>query len=288
MITKHGIASTLIVGLTASVLATGARCDDWASAESGYQAILAKLSDSSSQKAKSLCDTRKKQSATALIDALDSPQAYCAIGKLNFMGSAAVSDLIKGLSRRSPVVRSRIVTVLGMIKDPAAVPALGGLVKNYDESPSNKILAFQTVADIDRNAAVKLIAPMAADRSDSVRDVAAVNARSFRRKEMIPILIGLLTDPQLFVAGSAASSLGALTGRTAKGQDWESCVDFSGGIVPEEPVTPSTPERILPSYQLPEVKCLETRTAWAKNWSDWWKTAEPDFQFLPTNPRSRA
>ena len=74
---------------------------------------------------------------------------------------------------------------------------------------------------------------------------------------MIPILIGLLPDPERYVAITAQQSLGILTQHETELHDWHI----------------STPEQ---------------RAQWATEWLEWWKTAEATFEFPePRKRRSR-
>jgi HEAT repeat protein len=71
----------------------------------------------------------------ALASALNSTQdsiIYNAMNALQSVGGAAVPGLLKALGSNNPVVRLHAATVLGYIKDPAALPALGALAADRD------------------------------------------------------------------------------------------------------------------------------------------------------------
>lgn len=71
----------------------------------------------------------------ALVSALNSTQdsiIYNAMNALQSVGGAAVPGLLKALGSNNPVVRLHAATVLGYIKDPAALPALGALATDRD------------------------------------------------------------------------------------------------------------------------------------------------------------
>ena len=272
----------MILSLALSGIAAQAYCGYFEFTLSHWKELAAEIKAPSTPAAKPVpLSAKQLKAARGWVKELGTKKAPMAMGKLNHMGTAAVPVLIEGLSNPSAQVRNKVMWVLGWINDPVAVPALSKVAKNQKESSSNKILAFQTISALDKGALFDLAQAMAADPSDSVRNVIAINARGIRRKEMIPILIGLLSDTQSYVAATAVSSLWALTQHPTESHDWVSCVDLTGGIVPGAPTDPSEPERILPGYQLPEVKCLESRKLWAREWSDWWKTAEAGFEFPP-------
>jgi len=188
--------------------------------------------------------------AEALLPMLDGKQELWAIGEFVHLGPGAVPVLVKALNMPSTRAKYNAIETLSMIKDPAAVPALVDTAKQPQESSRVREHALRVAVRLDPPQVVPAIDVMAKDPNSTIRKAAAFEARYVRHKSVVPILIGLLPDPESFVAISAIQSLWILTRHPSEMHDWES----------------STKEQ---------------RVEWAQEWADWWKQAEATFEFPP-------
>jgi hypothetical protein len=188
--------------------------------------------------------------AEALLPMLDSKQELWAMGEFVHLGPGAVPVLVKALNMPSARAKYNAIETMSMIKDPAAVPALVDTAQQAQESSRVREHALRVAVRLDPPQVVPAIDVMARDPNSTIRKAAAFEARYVRQKAIVPILIGLLPDPEGFVAISAIQSLGILTRHPSEMHDWES----------------STKEQ---------------RIEWAQEWVDWWKQAEATFEFPP-------
>jgi hypothetical protein len=95
---------------------------------------------------------------------------------------------------------------------------------------------------------------MAKDQNPSVRKSAAFEARYVRQKDVIPILIPMVSDDERFVAMSALHSLWLLTRHETEFHDWDTSTK-------------------------------QDRQAWSSEWVEWWEANKDTFE-VPEPRRS--
>nr|MBI3613538.1 HEAT repeat domain-containing protein [Nitrospirota bacterium] len=195
--------------------------------------------------------------AEALLPLLEGKQEFWAMGEFVHMGSSAVPVLIKALMMPGPRIRYNAIETLLMIKDPSAAPALVAAAKESNDMPRVREHALRATVRLNPVLAPPAIEAMAKDQNASIRKAAAFEARYVRQKAVVPVLIGLLSDPERFVAVSAIHSLWLLTRHESEMHDWDS-------------------------------SSKEDRQEWTQEWVDWWTSVRETFELpdprRPKNP----
>ena len=191
--------------------------------------------------------------AEALLPLLEGKQEFWAMGEFVHLGAPAVPVLVKALTMPGPRIRYNAIETLLMIKDASAAPALVEAAKESNDMPRIREHALRATVRLNPALAPPAIEAMAKDANASVRKVAAFESRYVRQKAVVPVLIGLLSDQERFVAVSAIHSLWLLTRHESEVHDWDS----------------STPDE---------------RREWTHEWADWWKEVKDTFE-LPPEPR---
>jgi hypothetical protein len=196
--------------------------------------------------------------AEALLPLLEGKQEFWAMGEFVHMGAPAVPVLVKALTMPGPRIRYNAIETLLMIKDPSAAPALVEAAKEPNDMPRVREHALRATVRLNPALAPPAIEAMAKDQNASVRKVAAFEARYVRQKAVVPVLIGLLSDPERFVSISAIHSLWLLTRHESEIHDWDS-------------------------------SSKENRQEWAQEWADWWTSVRDTFELpdprRPKNPQ---
>lgn len=196
--------------------------------------------------------------AEALLPLLEGKQEFWAMGEFVHMGVPAVPVLVKALTMPGPRIRYNAIETLLMIKDPSAAPALAEAAKEPNDMPRVREHALRATVRLNPALAPPAIEAMAKDQNASVRKVAAFEARYVRQKAVVPVLIGLLSDPERFVSISAIHSLWLLTRHESEIHDWDS-------------------------------SSKENRQEWAQEWADWWTSVRDTFEMpdprRPKNPQ---
>lgn len=190
--------------------------------------------------------------AEALLPLLEGKQEFWAMGEFVHMGPPAVPVLLKALTMPGSRIRYNAIETLLMIKDPGAVPALAEVAKEPNEMPRVREHALRAAVRLNPALAPPVIEVMATDPNASIRKVAAFESRYVRQKAVVPVLIGLLSDPERFVSISAIHSLWLLTRHESEMHDWDSSTK-------------------------------ENRQEWAQEWVEWWASVRETFE-LP-DPR---
>jgi HEAT repeat protein len=193
--------------------------------------------------------------AEALLPLLEGKQEFWAMGEFVHLGPPAVPVLAKALKMPGVRIRYNAIETLLMIKDPAAVPALLEVANEPNEMPRVREHALRVAVRLDPAKVPPTIAVMAKDSNSAIRKAAAFESRYVRHREVIPVLLHLLSDEERFVALSAVGSLWMLTRHDTEMRDWENS-----------------------SHQ--------DRTEWAQEWLDWWNANQDTFQLPePKKPR---
>ena len=193
--------------------------------------------------------------AEALVPLLEGRQEFWAMGEFVHLGPPAVPVLTKALKMPGTRIRYNAIETLLMIKDPGAVPALLDVAMEPNEMPRIREHALRAAVRLDPAAAPPAIEVMAKDVNASIRKVAAFEARYVRQRAVVPVLIGLLSDDERFVAISAVSSLWLLTRHDTEMHDWDA-------------------------------SSKQDRLEWAQEWIEWWNANQETFQLPePRKPR---
>jgi HEAT repeat protein len=193
--------------------------------------------------------------AEALLPLLEGKQEYWAMGEFVHLGPPVVPVLVKALTMPSPRVRYNAIETLLMIKDPGAVPTLLEIAKDLNEMSRIREHALRVAVRLNPALAPPGIETMAKDPNPTIRKAAAFEARYVRHKSVVPVLIGLLSDEERFVALTALHSLWLLTRHESEMHDWDTSTK-------------------------------QDRQEWAQEWIDWWKTVQDTFEIPdPRKPR---
>jgi hypothetical protein len=196
--------------------------------------------------------------AEALIPLLEGKQEFWAMGEFVHLGEPVVPVLVKALTMPGPRVRYNAIETLSMMKATAAVPSLLQVAKEPNELPRVREHALRVAVRLEPAQVPSAIAAMANDPNPSIRKVAAFEARYVRRKEVIPALIDMIGDEERFVGITAVQSLWMVTRHDTEFHDWEASTK-------------------------------QDREEWAKEWIEWWSTAQETFEVPePRKPRSAA
>lgn len=193
--------------------------------------------------------------AEALLPLLSGKQEFYAMGEFVHLGPPVVPVLVKGLKMPDPRVRYNAIETLGIIKDSAAVPALLESAMEPGEMSRVREHALKVAVTLDPAQAPRAIKAMAKESNPTIRKAAAFQSRYVREKEVVPVLIGLISDPEQYVAITAVQSLWILTRHPTEMHDWDTSTQ-------------------------------EDRKAWAKEWTDWWESSKDTF-VLPDPPKPR-
>ena len=206
-----------------------------------------------------LTDQEQKRLET-LLPLLDGNQELWAIGEFVHFGQHSVPHLIKALKMPGSRIRFNAVETLSMIKDPSAVPALVEIALDPNEEPKVRSHALRVATRLDPNQVIPAIEGMAKDPNSTIRNTAVFEARYVHRKEVLPIIIGVIPDPEQYVSITARDSFWILTRFSGPIHDWEV----------------STPEK---------------RKEWAKEWWTWWEENKGRYDSKPapgSSPESPA
>lgn len=182
----------------------------------------------------------------SLLPLLDGNQELWAIGEFVHFGKNSVPHLIKALKMPGSRIRFNAVETLSMIKDPSAVPALVEVALEPNEESKVRSHALRVATRLDPNQVIPAIEGMAKDPNSTIRNTAVFEARYVHRKEVLPIIIGVIPDPEQYVSITARDSFWILTRFSGSIHDWEI----------------STPEK---------------RKEWAKEWWAWWEENKDRF-----------
>jgi len=187
----------------------------------------------------------------SLLPLLAGNQELWAIGEFVHFGQHSVPHLIKALKMPGSRIRFNAVETLSMIKDPSAVPALVEVALDPNEESKVRSHALRVATRLDPNQVIPAIEGMAQDPNSTIRNTAVFEARFVHRKEVLPIIIGVIPDPEQYVSITARDSFWILTRFSGPIHDWEI----------------STPE---------------TRKEWAKEWWAWWEENKGRFDSGPS------
>src|SRR5262245_38037030 len=187
------------------------------------------------------------QRAEALLPLLEGPQEYWAMGEFVHLGEPSVPVLIKGLSMRGPRIRYNVIETISMLKAASAATALVVAAKEPNEIPRVREHALRVAVRLDAPKTMDAIEVMAKDQNSSIRKAAAFEARYVREKPVIPVLIGMISDEERFVALSAVQSLWILTRHETEFHDWETSTK-------------------------------QDRQGWETEWSEWWNGQKDSFE----------
>ncbi|MBK8417243.1 HEAT repeat domain-containing protein, partial [Candidatus Villigracilis saccharophilus] len=120
---------------------------------------------------------------------------------------SATPLLTKTLSTAHPIIRARVVEILGISKDKTAIPALLDALKGeYFTVRSPAALALANIGDVQ---VLPALLPLLKDRESEVRNAACVAVAKFCVPSTFDdITTILLDDPIMDVRRSAARALG--------------------------------------------------------------------------------
>jgi HEAT repeat protein len=195
------------------------------------------------------------QRAEALLPMLEGKQEFWAIGEFVHMGKPAVPVLARAFAMPSPRIRYNAIETLLMIRDASAVPILLDVARKPEELSRIREHALRVAVRLDGAATPPAIEAMGKDPESAVRKTAAFEARYVRRKEVVPVLIGLMADEERFVAVTAIQSLWILTRHESEMHNWEASTK-------------------------------QDREEWAREWIEWWAANKDTFQLPePRQPR---
>jgi HEAT repeat protein len=177
------------------------------------------------------------------------------MGEFVHFGKHSVPHLVKALKMPGPRIRFNAVETLSMIKDPSAAPALVEVAMDSNEESRVRSHALRVATRLDPNQVIPAIETMAKDPNSTIRNTAVFEARHVYRKEILPILIHAIPDPEQYVSITARDSFWILTRFSGPIHDWEI----------------STPE---------------DRNEWAKEWSGWLEENKQRFESEPSSTAS--
>ena len=193
---------------------------------------------------------QEQERLDSLLPLLDGNQELWAIGEFVHFGKHSVPHLIKALKMSGPRIRFNAAETLSMIKDPTAVPALIEVALDANEESKVRSHALRVATRLDPNQVIPAIEEMAKDPNSTIRNTAVFEARYVHRKEVLPIIISVIPDPEQYVSITARDSFWILTRFSGAIHDWEI----------------STPEK---------------RKEWAQEWWDWWEENKDRFGSRP-------
>ncbi len=199
-----------------------------------------------------------KDRLESLIPLLEGRQELWAMGEFVHYGKHSVPFITKALTMPGPRLRYNAIETLSMIKDPSPVSALLDVAMNKDEISRVRTHALRVATRLDWMKVLPGIKKMAKDENSTIRRTAVFEARSVRQKEVLPILIETIGDPEQYVALTALESFRRLTGFSGSRRNWE-------------------------------ISTQEDRKNWSKEWWSWFKKNEsrfgpPSSKHQPTTP----
>ncbi|MCA9470437.1 MAG: HEAT repeat domain-containing protein [Nitrospirales bacterium] len=190
----------------------------------------------------------------SLVPLLEGRQELWAMGEFVHYGKHSVPFVVKALTMPGARIRYNAIETLSMIKDPSSVSELLNVAKDPNEISRVRSHALRVATRLDSTKVLPAIKEMAKDENSTVRLTAAFEARSVRQKEILPILIGIIADPEEFVSVTARESFWRLTGFSgSRRHNWEAST-------------------------------LKDRKEWSQEWRTWLKENESRFG-PPANPQ---
>jgi hypothetical protein len=186
----------------------------------------------------------------SLIPLLDGRQELWAIGEFVHYGKHSVPYLMKALKMPGSRVRFNAVETLSMIKDPAGIPGLLEVAMNPDEESRIRSHALRVATRMDPNQVIPALEVMVKDPNSTIRNTAVFESRYVHRKEVLPIIISAIPDPEQYVSITARDSFWILTRFSGSIHDWE-------------------------------VSTSEDRKEWVKEWWNWLEEHKEQFGDTP-------
>lgn len=186
----------------------------------------------------------------ALVPLLEGRQELWAMGEFVHYGKHSVPFVMKGLKMPGSRLRYNSVETLSMIGDPSAVPSLLEVAMNGSEESRIRTHALRVATRLDASKVIPAIEMMSKDPNSTIRNAAVFHARYVKLKEVLPILISVIPDPEQYVSITARDSFWILTRFSGSIHDWEI----------------STPEQ---------------REEWAKEWWEWLEERKDQLRNAP-------
>lgn len=186
----------------------------------------------------------------SLIPLLEGKQEFWAMGEFVHYGKHSVPYLVKALKMPDSRIRFNAVETLAMINDPSGTPGLMDVAVDPDEEPRIRSHALRIATRLDPDQVLPALKSMAEDPNSSIRKTAVFEARFVHRKDVLPIIIKAIADPEQYVSITARDSFWILTRFSGSIHDWEA----------------STPEE---------------RKEWVKEWWAWWEEHKDQFENSP-------
>ena len=190
----------------------------------------------------------------SLVPLLEGKQEFWAMGEFVHYGPHSVPYLTKALAMPGERLRFNAVETLHMIKDPASVPALLERALDVKEVPRIRAHAIRVATRIDPLQVVPAIAKLVKDENSTIRSTAVFEARHVPLKDILPVIISVIPDPEQFVAITARDSFWVLTKFGGQIHDWE-------------------------------ISTQEDRSRWVKEYWDWLEEFKEKEQQTPTPPQ---
>jgi len=197
-----------------------------------------------------ILNAQEKERLESLLPLLEGRQELWAIGEFVHFGKHSVPHLVKALKMPGSRIRFNAVETLSIIKDPSAAPALVEVAMEPNEESKIRSHALRVATRLDPNQVIPAIEVMAQDPNSTIRNTAVFEARHVHRKEILPIIIRAIPDPEQYVSITARNSFWLLTRFRGSIHDWEI----------------STPEN---------------RKEWAKEWWAWLEENKARFEGGP-------
>ena len=191
----------------------------------------------------------------SLIPLLEGRQELWAMGEFVHFGKHSVPYVAKALKMPGARIRFNAVETLSMIKDPSAVPALLEVATNEKEEIRIRAHAIRVATRLDFTKVIPALGIMAKDPNSTIRNTAVFEARHVYLKEILPIIISVIPDPEQYVSITARNSFWVLTRFSGEVHDWET----------------STPE---------------DRQEWVKEWWAWWEEHKDKWDGKPVRPKA--
>jgi hypothetical protein len=176
----------------------------------------------------------------SLIPLLEGRQEFWAMGEFVHYGKHSVPYLVEALKMPGSRVRFNAVETLSMIDDPSGIPGLLDVAMNSNEEPRIRSHALRVATRLDPNQVLPALEVMVKDPNSTIRNTAVFESRYVHRKEVLPIIISAIPDPEQYVSITARDTFWILTRFSGAIHDWEA----------------STPE---------------DRKEWVKEWWAWWE-----------------
>ena len=183
----------------------------------------------------------------SLIPLLEGRQELWAMGEFVHYGKHSVPFVLSKPCRCQVArIRFNAIETLAMIKDPSPVSELLNVATDPNEISRVRTHAIRVATRLDWTKVLPAIKEMAKDENSTIRRTAVFEARSVRQKEILPILIETIADPEQFVSITARESFWRLTGFSGSRRNWE-------------------------------ISTVEDRKEWSKEWWTWFKENESRF-----------